>query len=80
MYSRNKQLCGFLFRPPFLEASKLSKTLILWMSYVSVVLGSRVRFLLMVFSANLKASSSAPEGPLSIDSKIPPVREKQYWD
>lgn len=29
----------------------------------------------MVFSANLKASSSAPEGPLSIDSKIPPVAE-----
>lgn len=42
---------------------------------MSVVLGSSVRFLLMVFSANLKASSSAPEGPLSIDSKIPPVTE-----
>lgn len=43
------------------------------MSYVKVVLGSKVRFLLIVFKANLKASSSAPEGPLSMDSKIPPV-------
>lgn len=59
--------------PPFLDASKLSKTLILWMSYVRVVLGRSVRFLLMVFSANLKASSSGPDGPLSIDSKIPPA-------
>lgn len=42
---------------------------------MSVVLGSSVRFLLMVFSANLKASSSAPDGPLSMDSKIPPVTE-----
>lgn len=57
---------------PFLEASKLSKMFILWMSYVSVVLGSKVRFLLIVFKANLKASSSAPEGPLSMDSNIPP--------
>ena len=48
---------------------------ILWMSYVSVVLGRRVRFLLIVFNANLKASSSAPDGPLSTDSNIPPVRE-----
>lgn len=36
------------------------------------MLGSKVRFLLIVFKANLKASSSAPEGPLSMDSKIPP--------
>lgn len=38
-----------------------------------MVLGSKVRFLLIVFKANLKASSSAPEGPLSMDSNIPPV-------
>lgn len=37
-----------------------------------MVLGSKVRFLLIVFKANLKASSSAPEGPLSMDSNIPP--------
>lgn len=37
-----------------------------------MVLGSKVRFLLIVFKANLKASSSAPEGPLSKDSNIPP--------
>lgn len=36
------------------------------------MLGSKVRFLLIVFKANLKASSSAPEGPLSMDSNIPP--------
>lgn len=38
-----------------------------------MVLGSKVRFRLIVFKANLKASSSAPEGPLSMDSNIPPV-------
>ena len=38
-------------------------------------MGSRVRFLLIVFKANLKASSSAPEGPLSMDSNIPPEGE-----
>lgn len=37
------------------------------------MLGSKVRFLLIVFKANLKASSSAPEGPLSMDSNIPPA-------
>lgn len=43
-----------------------------------MVLGSKVRFLLIVFKANLKASSSAPEGPLSMDSNIPPEgREKK---
>lgn len=36
------------------------------------MLGSKVRFRLIVFKANLKASSSAPEGPLSMDSNIPP--------
>lgn len=64
-------------RSPFLEASKLSNMFILWMSYVRVVLGSKVRFLLIVFKANLKASSSAPEGPLSMDSNIPPVRSER---
>lgn len=59
---------------PFLEASKLSWMFILWMSYVSVVFGSRVLFLLIVFKANLKASSSAPDGPVSMDSNIPPRR------
>ena len=38
--------------------------------------GSRVLFLLIVFKANLKASSSAPDGPLSMDSNIPPVKER----
>lgn len=45
-----------------------------WMSYVSVVLGSNVLFLLMLLTANLKASSSAltsETGP-SVCSKIPP--------
>lgn len=42
-----------------------------------MVLGSNVRFLLIVFKANLKASSSAPEGPLSIDSKIPPESKQK---
>lgn len=48
--------------------------LIRWMSYVSVVLGSNVLFLLMLLTANLKASSSAltsETGP-SVCSKIPP--------
>lgn len=40
------------------------------------MLGSKVRFLLIVFKANLKASSSAPEGPLSMDSNIPPEGRK----
>lgn len=40
-----------------------------------MVLGSKVRFLLIVFKANLKASSSGPEGPLSMDSNIPPEGE-----
>lgn len=42
-----------------------------------MVLGSKVRFLLIVFKANLKASSSAPEGPLSMDSNIPPEDRKK---
>lgn len=42
-----------------------------------MVLGSKVRFLLIVFKANLKASSSAPEGPLSMDSNIPPEGRKK---
>lgn len=62
---------------PFLEASKLSWMFILWMSYVNVVFGSRVLFLLIVFKANLKASSSAPDGPVSIDSNIPPGKKKK---
>ena len=48
-----------------------------------MVLGSKVRFLLIVFKANLKASSSAPEGPLSMDSNIPPVgpeKKKQQYE
>ncbi len=40
------------------------------------MLGSKVRFLLIVFKANLKASSSAPEGPLSMDSNIPPENQQ----
>lgn len=47
------------------------------MSYVSVVFGSRVLFLLIVFKANLKASSSAPDGPVSIDSNIPPRKRRK---
>lgn len=43
---------------------------------MSVVFGSRVLFLLIVFKANLKASSSAPDGPLSMDSNIPPVKKR----
>lgn len=39
--------------------------------------GSRVLFLLIVFKANLKASSSAPDGPLSMDSNIPPVKQRE---
>lgn len=62
---------------PFLEASKLSWMFILWMSYVSVVFGSRVLFLLIVFKANLKASSSAPDGPDSMDSNIPPRKKEE---
>lgn len=48
-----------------------------WMSYVSVVFGSRVLFLLIVFKANLKASSSAPDGPDSMDSNIPPENKQR---
>lgn len=44
---------------------------------MSVVFGSSVLFLLIVFKANLKASSSAPDGPLSMDSNIPPRRKKR---
>lgn len=47
------------------------------MSYVSVVFGSKVLFLLIVFKANLKASSSAPDGPLSMDSNIPPKKKRK---
>lgn len=48
------------------------------MSYVSVVFGNKVLFLFMLFTANLKASSSAltsETGP-SVCSKIPPVKQK----
>lgn len=45
------------------------------MSYVNVVFGRRVLFLLIVFTANLKANSSAPIGPDSTHSKIPPGSE-----
>lgn len=45
------------------------------MSYVNVVFGRRVLFLLIVFTANLKANSSAPIGPDSTHSKIPPSGE-----
>ena len=41
-----------------------------------MVFGRRVLFLLIVFKANLNASSSAPDGPLSMDSNIPPVEDK----
>lgn len=44
------------------------------MSYVNVVFGRRVLFLLIVFTANLKANSSAPIGPDSTHSKMPPGR------
>ncbi len=44
---------------------------------MSVVFGSKVLFLLIVFKANLKASSSAPDGPLSMDSNIPPKTERE---
>lgn len=37
--------------------------------------GRRVLFLLIVFTANLKANSSAPIGPDSTHSKIPPGGE-----
>lgn len=47
------------------------------MSYVNVVFGRRVLFLLIVFTANLKANSSAPIGPDSTHSKIPPGGEGQ---
>lgn len=53
--------------------------LIRWMSYVSVVLGSNVLFLLMLLTANLKASSSAltsETGP-SVCSKIPPDEKER---
>ncbi len=44
---------------------------------MSVVFGSKVLFLLIVFKANLKASSSAPDGPLSMDSNIPPKNRER---
>lgn len=47
------------------------------MSYVNVVFGRRVLFLLIVFTANLKANSSAPIGPDSTHSKIPPGSEEE---
>lgn len=49
------------------------------MSYVNVVFGNKVLFLLILFTANLKASSSAltsETGP-SVCSKIPPKTQKQ---
>lgn len=49
------------------------------MSYVSVVFGNKVLFLLMLLTANLKASSSAltrETGP-SVCSKIPPEKQKR---
>lgn len=56
--------------------------LILCMSYVSVVFGNKVLFLLMLLTANLKASSSAltsETGP-SVCSKMPPEKQrKNVW-
>lgn len=49
------------------------------MSYVNVVFGNKVLFLLMLLTANLKASSSAltsETGP-SVCSNIPPERQKR---
>lgn len=69
---RNLQVAKFEFQEntllniyqlPFLDASKLSQRFIFWVSQVRVVLGNKVLFLLIVFTANLNASSSAPIGP-----------------
>lgn len=64
---------------PFLVASKLSWKCILWISYVKVVFGNKVLFLLIMLAENRKACSSAfipwALGP-SAYSKIPPARKK----
>lgn len=65
---------------PLREASKLSKRLILWMSQVNVVLGIKVRFRLILVTANLKANSSTLTGSFSTVSKIPPAEAKEMHE